>query len=568
MLVILLPLLLLQGCWFQSSPENVVTDPEVPLEENAPVNEPPAIPTPSQPGRFTLRYDSHSSLNPITTLNRDNILLSSLLYESLFVLDGNLKPKALLCESWSSTDNLTFTFKIKPDIAVCDGSWLGADDVAYSLKQAMLKGRYINRFKSVSSITSDGDLTVTIVLFAPNSRFINLLDIPIIKSGTIDNRNPPGTGPYILVVPEPKVVQVIEDEEEKAPPDEDESEEETETELEPEPEPEPDPVRLERFPRYRDYLSLPVSTIYLLECDDSELTELFDDGELSLLWDDPSDAFDIRINRLPEKRFYTTSAMQFIGFNARKGIMANPDVRRAIGCSLDRQFIVDNIMAGHQAEASPLALPPSFWLYDKEWEHRDLDPLLEMTLLFLRAGLEDVNDDSYLELYNGVDGYVSISLDFIVNIENAYRTQAAHKIADTLRRTGVNINVRELSWEDFTNALKAGRFDMYYGEIMLSADYDLSPLLLPGSELNYGGTVSSEYRPYIDDFLTARDDDEVIYAAKRLCDYITLYAPFVPILYKKHAIYYTMGAISGAAPSQSGVFYDFGNWTIDMMMLS
>jgi len=530
LLLVLIPTLFLQGCWVQLYPENEIAEPDVPLEENIPSPDIPITVTPKTPGRFTLRYDSKSSLNPITTLNRDNILLSSLLYESLFFLDGDLNAKPLLCENWSTEDNTTYTFELKPNVAMNDGSWLTADDVVYTYKQSMQKGRYISRFNEVNSFASDGGLTVTVVLSAPNSRFINLLDVPIIKSGSIGNSIPPGTGPYTVT--------------------------------------EDGVMRLDQFYRHRDFFNLPVSSVYLRECGDNELTELFDDGELSLLWDDPSDAFDLRINRLSDKRFYKTTALQYVGFNARKGVMRDPDVRRAIACSIDRQYIVDNILTGHQAIASPLALSPAFRLYDKAWEHHDTDPLVEMTLLLDRAGFEDFDDDSFLEIWDGFDGYSKFTVDFIVNIENTYKTQIAHKIADTLKRNGFNITVRELPWEDYLAALQAGNFDLYYGEIMLNADFNLSPLLLSGSQINYGRTASSDYAPFVEEFLTARSDNEVRYAAKRLCDEISEYAPFAPVVYKKQAIYFPMGAISGAAPSQSGVFYDFTNWTIDLMMLT
>jgi peptide/nickel transport system substrate-binding protein len=510
-------------------------------------------------------------LNPITTLDRDNILVASLLYESLFVLDDKLNAKPLLCEQWSSEDNLTFTFKLKPDIAMSDGSTLTADDVVYSLKQAMLDGRFIHRFRAGDSFTSDGELTVTAVLSEPNSRFINLLDVPIIKNGSIKNSIPPGTGPYIFVKAEiiPEVVNEPEDNPEVESESEPPSPASTEpgNESEPEIEDEVATIWLERFQQHRDYDNLPVEKIYLRECEDNQLTELFDDGALSLLWDDPSDSFEIRINRLPEKHYYKTTALQFIGFNAHRGIMEDPDIRRAVSCSIDRQYIVDEVLAGQQAIASPLALSSVFPFYDKKWEERDLDPQVEMTLLLVYAGLDDYDEDSFLEVLVGTDRYNKFTVDFIVNIENTHRTQAAHKIADTLRRVGFNITVRELPWDSYLEALQKGDFDMYYGEIVLNADFDLSPLLLPNGQLNYGGTGSSEYAPFIDDFLAARTDSEIKYAAKRLCDEITTLAPFAPVLYKKYAMYIPMGAISGATPSQSSVFYNFSNWTIDFTML-
>jgi len=392
----------------------------------------------------------------------------------------------------------------------------------------MLRGRFVNRFRTVARVAATGNMTVTVELFAPNSRFISLLDVPIIKNGSIENPVPHGTGPFVFAGSEE--------------------------------------MRLDAFTRHRDFPDLPVSMIHLRSCGDNELTELFDEGRLSLLWDDPFDAFDIRLNRLHDQRYYDTTTLQFLGFNANHVALRNPDVRRAIGVAVDRQFIVDTIMSGH-ALAAPLALSPAFQWYDTSWEHRNLPPLREIAELLDRAGLYDFDDDSFLELSDGFGGYMRFSIDFIVNSENGYKVRAAHIITDALRRNGLNVTVRELPWDRYLSALQSGNFDMYFGEVMLGADFNLSTLLLPGG-LNYGRTASSEYRPYIENFLMARSDEDIRWTAERLVNEINVNAPFAPILYKRHAIYTPIGAVFGADPSQSGAFHSFSDWTINLYMLT
>ena len=528
-LLILIPALLLQGCFFPTPRAPAAPEPDAPeVAEDIPQDDSPPAESP-QPGQFTLRYDPSSTLNPISALNRDNILISSLLYESLFELDGDFSAHPVLCESWSSEDNITFSFRIKPGIAMSDGSVLTADDVAYSLRQAMFRGRYIHRFSTVKSVTVAGDLVVEVELFAPNSRFTRLLDVPIIKNGAIDSLLPPGTGPYRLA--------------------------------------EGETMKLERFLPHRDFSRLPLVSINLISCGDNELTELFDDGKLSLLWDDPSDAFDIRLNRLRETRYYDTTALQFIGFNVNHIVLRDAYIRRAISVSIERQHIIDSIMPQpNMAVAAPLALSPAFHLYDAEWERQPYPPLEEMALLLVAAGLEDADSDTFLELSDQLGGYYKFTIDFIVNSENTHKVRAAHSIANTLRRNGLDVTVRELTWDRFMNALQTGAFDMYYGETMIGADFNLAPLLLPGA-LNYGKTASADYGPFIADFLAAQSDYSIQWAAKRLVDEVRSNAPFAPILYKRYAVYTPIGAISGAEPSQSSVFRNFINWKINPNML-
>jgi len=487
-----------------------------------------------RPGRFTLRYDPEFTMNPLTALNRDNLMLTSLMYESLFILDENLVAVPLLCADWDSEDNVIFTIEILPEIVMHDGSFLTADDVAYSLRQAMnhRRSRHRSKLRSIENVQTDGELTVIITVNQPNARFVRLLDIPIIKNGSIDSRVPPGTGPYHF--------------------------------------PYEEAMMLNRFNEYRHYSDLSLATVYLVECQDSDLTEFFDNGDLSLLWDDPTGAFDIRINRMHDSQLYNTTSLQYIGFNTNSNALRNNDVRRAIGCAVDRQFIVDNIMTvprPGQTIAAPVAISPVFDLYNPVWEIRG-DPLNEMGVLIDRAGLYDSFDSGFLALPDGGGGYRPFTLDFIVNIENTHKVAAAHHIAERLRTFGFNVSVRELQWNDFMTDLHSGNFDMYYGETQLGADFDFSPLLLPGEDnLNFGGTANNAYRPLIQSFLAAITPEEVTFAGEQLNLALLQFAPFIPILYKRNAIYSHMGAVNYAEPGQSGVFHNFQNWTIDLYSL-
>jgi len=688
----LISALLLQGCWLRLEPEYTPPDYYDGYEPEDIAT--PAIVMPTD-GRFTLRYDPSSTLNPITGRSHENRIVASLMYESLFVLGENFHPEPVLaridliesyhaddnrmytlnlrpdiamsdgttltaddfahslelaiergrdasrlgviesvsangdltvtiilnrpdsdfislldfpvtrrggrvglCASYFTEDNITYTINIRPSIAMSDGTTLTAGDVSYSLRFAMQSGRFVNRLSIIDGVSADEPLTVTIVLNSPNSSFINLLDIPIIKSGSGGSRVPPGTGPYVH----------------------DGAEE----------------MRLRRFHGHRDFSHLPFHDIYLIESDDGGVTELFSDGELSLVWDDPSDSANIRLNRASEPRFFDTTTLQFIGFNTRNAALRDPGVRRAIGIMVDREYISGAIMPG-QTRPAPLALSPAHRLYNSQWENEEIDtrlaaeilsgsadeniasewdavtispsrlvellramdeaedahlymselehaglgedrlerlldvlsdPLVRTSSILYRAGLRDSDNDSFLDFPDGSGGFAAFSIDFIVNSENAYRVRAAHRIADTLRSVGFNIAVRELPWEEFQAALSEGDFDMYYGETALGADFNLSPLLLPGGRHNPGGTGDAMYREYIEAFLSAGTDEERAAAAERLVVTVRQNAPFIPVLYKRHVIHTPLGAITGALPSQSSVFRNLTDWSVDFTMLT
>jgi ABC-type transport system substrate-binding protein len=544
LIFLLSAMIFLQGCvMLPQIPVAVQPEPVVQPVFAAPIDHQP-VPSPFY-GDFTLRYDPNSPLNPITAMSRDNILLSSLLYESLFVLDGNLNLVSVLAYDWYTEDGITHIIEIVPDIAISDGTTLTANDVVYSLRRAMATGRFVNRLQNIISVNATDYYTISVVLRSASNRLPVLLDVPIIKEGSSEMDVPPGSGPYLFAYGSSGAT-------------------------------------LRRFPRHRYFENLPIPSISLIYSDDGRATERFDEGVLSLIWDDPGGVFEFRLNRFHESRFYDTMQMQFVGFNTRLPALRNPDVRSAIGHSIERNFIATEIMPG-QALPAPLAISPAYRLYNIGWELRGIDPFHEMSALLVRAGMaapanpgvaSDDNavvfltDDYNFLMYSADSGSPeSFVIDFIVNSENSFKVRAAHRIAETLRNTGINVVVRELPWENFLTALHTGDFDMFYGETLVSPDFDFSPLLLPNGSLNFGGTGSDSFLPLIQNFLSASDDYSEAEAARVLVNEIRMTAPFSPILYKRHAIYTPIGAVQHATPSQSGIFLGFADWIIDRTML-
>lgn len=68
---------------------------------------------------------------------------------------------------------------------------------------------------------------------------------------------------------------------------------------------------------------------------------------------------------------------------------------------------------------------------------------------------------------------------------------------------GVTVTVRELSWTEYQNALTNGDYDMYYAEVKLGADFDLTSILTEDGSLNYGKIKDENYATYINAFLAA-----------------------------------------------------------------
>jgi oligopeptide transport system substrate-binding protein len=90
-----------------------------------------------------------------------------LVFTGLVQLDDQLKIKGQLASSWdTSTDGLTWTFHLKPNLKFSDGTTLDANDVAYSINRALsgsvnnlsggLAATYLGLIKDSAAFTAGG----------------------------------------------------------------------------------------------------------------------------------------------------------------------------------------------------------------------------------------------------------------------------------------------------------------------------------------------------------------------------------------------------------------------------
>ena len=108
-------------------------------------------------------------------------------------------------------------------------------------------------------------------------------------------------------------------------------------------------------------------------------------------------------------------------------------------------------------------------------------------------------------------------------------------------------------------ALAAGEFDLYYGEVRLTADWDLRDLTGTGGALNYGGYTASYTDLLLENFLTA---DNRPAAARQLLAHLQDACPIAPICFKNDAVLTHPGVAGNLTPTASSTFYRMDRWTV------
>jgi peptide/nickel transport system substrate-binding protein len=156
---------------------------------------------------------------------------------------------------------------------------------------------------------------------------------------------------------------------------------------------------------------------------------------------------------------------------------------------------------------------------------------------------------------------VDRTLTLLVNVENNFKISAAQEIADTFSDAGVPMTVQILPWEEYSAALIAGEFDLYYGEIKLSADWNLSQLLGSTGSLNYGGWLDPQFDQYLSNYLASTDPRT---SMERLCTYLQKQSPILPICFKSTSVLLQNDVLSGLIPTMNEPFYNFADCTIQL----
>ncbi len=453
---------------------------------------------------FTLAVYADYSLHPVLAENRANLTLSPLLYEPLFQLDPQFQPEGVLCRSYTvSEDKLTWTFTLHSGITFSDGTLLTGQVVADALNLARQEdSRYAQRLADVASVSGEGN-TVSVTLSRPNGALPALLDIPIALG---DGTRPAGTGPYVLT------------------------------------EDGQDLSLTARSGWWQDK-QLPAQELSLREVRKADdLLSAFSSGDISLVEVDLMGTNALGYSGSYETWDYTTTDLLYLGFNTQRGLCRSAQARQALALAIDRRSIVQTDYARH-AVAAALPIHPDSPLYSQSLTQQG-----EYNPEQLVSQLEEL-------------GLQNSSLILLVNNENAAKLAAAQRIAYQLDAAGLSVTLTSLPFEEFTSALSQGEFDLYLGEVVLTADFDLSPLLSANGSLNYGQWQDEQISSLLDAFRTS-DSSSRPAAAQALYAYLMQQVPIAPICFKNGSALTQWGRLSGLSPVRGNVFYHLENWTI------
>lgn len=480
-----------------------------------PVEETPeqtVTPAPLESIPFTLAYDPTQSLHPITGSDPVNRMLNSLVYEGLYEVDENFVFHPVLAgEATVDESGLVWTILPAEGVTFSDGTPLEASHIVSSLSTARKSQVYSSRLSNIVSVrASKGKVVIT--LSQPNGALPYLLDVPIVLDQS-DGAPPLGTGRYQYVW-------------------------------------NPDNPYL----MARDS-NMPYTVIYLYPVSGTdERISAFDSGAVSMVTTDSLSPYSLVYSSSCEAWDYTTTDLIYVGFRIANGPCQSAEVRKAFSKAFDRIAAVNNLPDGKGVPTS-LPIDPGH----SEWDQLSAD----MMDYDMDSAAQLLQDTGYTKkadglLYQG-RSKTPLTVSLLVNSDNGTKVAIAEDLADSLRSLGVTVNVKSLPWDTYKTELAKGNFDLYIGEVRLTADFDITPLL--SGSLNYGGyditPIAEQHAAWVSAGGEART-----WLAKCFWLLFADEAPFAPLCFTQETMLVHWNSISNLSPIRTDPFYRMEDWIV------
>ena len=445
---------------------------------------------------LVLIYYPGKNLNPYKSVDETNLVLYSLLYQSLFVVDADYQVKPMLCSRYTVTENMkNYVFYIE-DATFSDGTPLTEEDVLASIQAARTSQRFKGRFRGVDSVQIGENGGIIFYLNTAYENFPILLDIPIVKASEVEADRPLGTGPYIL--------------------------EQT--------------VSGDRLRRRTDWWCDPemvvtASSIPLVEAkSNTQIRDAFEFENVGLVCANPGS--DNRADYRCDYELWDceNGIFLYIACNIQSEIFSKPSVRANLTYAIDRDTIVSKFYDNFAHSATLPASPLSPYYNQNLASKYGYDPER-----FTKAVT-----DSYL---------TGATLRILVNKADTLRLKIAREIGTMMEQAGFLVEMMEFTGNDYYYYLGTGEFDMYVSQTRLSANMDLTAFFSENGALRYGGLADETYLSLCKDALANRGNylnlHRKIVEDGRLC----------PVLFQTYNIHATRGLLTGLSPSRDNVFY-------------
>ena len=192
-------------------------------------------------------------------------------------------------------------------------------------------------------------------------------------------------------------------------------------------------------------------------------------------------------------------------------------MRAALQYAFDREYLANEMLHGNGV-ASAVPMYPTCTAYPTALADSLAFDLEKCRMILQNFGLKDADDNG---MFDSMSGVGDLTFTMILCSDSSAKAGMAQKFAQDMRTIGITVKIYELGWEDYLKALEEGEleisenrtvdYDMYYAEVKLRNDFDMTELLQVRDEdnektnINFTNSHDSSYETYINNYLAATD---------------------------------------------------------------
>ena len=443
-------------------------------------------------GTLKLAYSKTDTLDPYTCTTETNQQLLRLVFEGLYLPDQTYQAQPVIAES--AIMNGTEIHVTLAQVKFSDGSDLTATDVVAAFNSAKAAPAYAQRLANVTQANVAAPNIVAFTLTAADPYALSCLDFPVAK---MQGDTLIGTGRYRIEKDGDDVYFVA------------------------------NTQRAGFAPVIQTVMLVPVR-------DNTTLGRSLEIGNTAFYYDDLSSGHYLRLNA--QMREIGINSLVFVGFNAETEALQPATVRRAITLAVDRKNVVATAFQGH-ARVTDTPFNPDWYALGAK-ESAPADGMTAAKELLAETKIVPAETE----------------LSVLVNAENAFKLEAARLVTETLEALGFQTVLKDYSAEEFNEVFELGAYDLYIGEIRLTANMDLAPLLSPEGAAAIGLAADGKAAQRYAQMLTG--DCE-------LMDFVNTFAedpPFLPLCYRNAVVAYTNAMEGDFTACEGDVFADIESW--------
>lgn len=471
---------------------------------------------------------SPSRLNPILANDTASSQISDWLFNGLFKYDKDGKPTEDLALSYKFETNTKLIIKLKKNVKWHDGVEFTAQDVVFTYN-TILDPKVFNSIKSnykeVQSVKALDDYTIEIIYKKAYFKALEIWMVGILPKHLLKdeknlmtstfNKNPIGTGPYVL-----DSFKIGQD------------------------------IKLLAYDNYFEgrpkinellYKFIPdTNTSFLFlkqkKLDLSGLTPLQIDRQID---EEFKQSF-----RIIEKPSFSYT---YVGLNLKNEKFKDIRIRKALSLAINRQELVDILFFGHGKICNGPFLPGSFAYNEK-----------------VKTTQQNIPEAKKLLKQLGFDKNNPFTFEIVTNTGNDTRINAAQILQYQLAKAGIKMKIRVMEWQAYLNTIVHPR---NYEAILLGWSLSLMPDAYPlwhsksdkiGS-FNLVGYSNPEVDELIEKASLTINREKLSKTYKKIFKKITDDIPYL-FLYIPNSISVVNNKIKNVQPAFTGITHNQKDW--------